>query len=168
VEVGGTSGTVESITLFTSTLLTPDNREVIVPNGTIYNGTITNFSARPLRRVDMVFGVSYGDDLRKAREILQRIVAADARVLADPPPMIAVGELTERGVNFFVQPWTNNADYGPVKFDITERVKLAFDDNGITIPYPQVDVHVQNGAAQATNGAATPMIAPVSAPSAAD
>jgi small conductance mechanosensitive channel len=147
VEAASTSGTVESITLFTSTLLTPDNREIIVPNSAIYNDTITNYSARPTRRIDMVFGVSYDDDLRKAREILEQIVTADPRVLADPAPIIVVGELADSSVNFFVQPWVNNADYAPVKFDITERVKLAFDDNGITIPYPQVDVHMPSGGA---------------------
>jgi small conductance mechanosensitive channel len=145
VEAASTSGVVESITLFTSTLLTPDNREVIVPNSAIYNDMITNYSARPTRRVDMVFGVSYSDDLRKARDLLQQIVMADPRVLADPAPLIAVGELAASSVNFFVQPWVNNADYAPVKFDITEKVKLAFDDQGLTIPYPQMDVHVQNG-----------------------
>ncbi len=147
VEVADTSGIVESITLFTSTLLTADNREVIVPNSAIYSDTITNYSARPTRRIDMVFGVSYGDDLRKVRELLEEIVKADPRVLAEPAPAIVVGELAASSVNFLVQPWVKNADYLDVKFDITEKVKLAFDDRGITIPYPQVDVHVQNGGA---------------------
>lgn len=146
VEAAGTSGTVEKITLFTSTLLTADNREVIVPNNSIYTGTITNYSARPTRRIDMVFGISYADDLRKAKELLEQIVAEDPRVLADPPPAIAVGELADSSVNFFVQPWVNNADYLPVKLSLTEQVKVAFDANGITIPYPQMDVHVQNPA----------------------
>jgi small conductance mechanosensitive channel len=144
VDTAGSSGSVKSITLFTSTLLTADNREIIVPNGAIYTGTITNYSSQPTRRVDMVFGVSYSDDLRKARELLQQIVAADQRILAEPAPTIVVGELANSSVNFFVQPWVNTADYWNVKWDITERVKLAFDDNGITIPYPQMDVHVQN------------------------
>ena len=100
----------------------------------------------------MVFGVSYADDLRKVRELLQQIVAADPRILADPAPAIVVGELADSSVNFFVQPWVNNADYWDVKFAITEQVKLAFDEHGITIPYPQMDVHVQNPAAQAPMG----------------
>ncbi len=147
VDAAGSSGIVKDITLFTSTLLTLDNREVIIPNGEIYTGTITNYSSQPTRRIDMVFGISYGDDLRKARELLQQIVAEDKRVLADPAPTIVVGELADSSVNFFVQPWVNNADYWDAKWDITERVKLAFDDQGITIPYPQMDVHVQNAAA---------------------
>ena len=147
VDAASSSGIVKSITLFTSTLLTPDNREVIVPNGAIYAGTITNYSSLATRRVDMVFGVAYGDDLRKTRELLQQIVAEDKRVLADPAPTIVVGELANSSVNFFVQPWVNTADYWAVKWDITERVKLAFDDHGITIPYPQMDVHMQNAAA---------------------
>jgi small conductance mechanosensitive channel len=152
VDAAGTSGTVESITLFTSTLLTADNREVIVPNSAIYTGTITNYSARPTRRIDMVFGISYADDLRKARELLEQIVAADPRVLAEPAPAIVVGELADSSVNFFVQPWVNNADYLDVKFAITERVKTVFDENGITIPYPQMDVHMQNADGQSPNG----------------
>ena len=90
---------------------------------------------------------SYGDDLRKARELLQQIVAEDKRVLADPAPTIVVGELADSSVNFFVQPWVNNNDYWAAKWDITERVKLAFDDQGITIPYPQMDVHMQTSGA---------------------
>lgn len=143
VEAAGISGVVESITLFTSTLVTADNREIIVPNNAIYTSTITNYSARPQRRVDMVFAVSYEDDLRKARELLQRIVEADPRVLAEPAPDIVVGELTNSSVNFFVRPWVKTADYWPVKFEITEKAKLAFDDQGITIPYPQIEVHMQ-------------------------
>jgi len=147
VEAASTSGTVESITLFTSTLLTADNREVIIPNSAIYNGTITNYSARPTRRVDMVFGVSYTDDLRKARELLEEIVTGDPRVLAEPAPEIAVGELADSSVNFFVRPWVKNDDYWDVMFNIIEKVKLTFDDHGITIPYPQVDVHMQSAGA---------------------
>lgn len=146
VEAAGTSGSVESITLFTSTLRTPDNRSVIVPNGEIYSNTITNYSALPTRRVDMVFGIGYDDDLRKAKQLLHEIIAAEPRILADPAPLIAVSELGDSSVNFAVRPWVNTADYWDVFFAITEKVKLAFDDNGISIPYPQMDVHVQNGA----------------------
>jgi small conductance mechanosensitive channel len=142
VDAANTSGAVEKITLFTSTLLTPDNREVIVPNSAIYGGNITNYSARPTRRVDMEFGIGYGDDLRKARALIQQVIAADSRVLAEPPPDIVVGELGESSVNFYVRPWVNNSDYWDVMFDLTERIKLAFDDNGITIPYPQMEVHM--------------------------
>lgn len=147
IEAAGTSGSVESITLFTSTLRTPDNRAVIVPNGEIYSNTITNYSALPTRRVDMVFGIGYDDDLRKAKDLLHRIIADEPRILADPAPLIAVSELADRSVNFAVRPWVNTADYWDVFFAITERVKLAFDDNGISIPYPQLEVHVKPGAA---------------------
>ena len=161
VEAAGTSGVVEKITLFTSTLLTLDNREVIVPNGAIYTSNITNYSARAQRRIDLVFGVSYADDLRQSRELLEQIVAAEPRILADPPPLIVVGELADSSVNFFVLPWVNNADYAPVKFALTEQVKLAFDAHGITIPYPQMDVHVQNPVPQSpdrTNGLTPPAV----------
>lgn len=142
VDAASTSGAVEKITLFTSTLLTADNREVIVPNAAIFSSNITNYSVRPTRRIDMQFGISYSDDLRKARSLIQQVIASDSRVLADPPPDVVVGELAESSVNFYVRPWVNNDDYWPVQFDLTERIKLAFDDNGITIPYPQMDVHM--------------------------
>ncbi|MEE4108482.1 MAG: mechanosensitive ion channel domain-containing protein [Halieaceae bacterium] len=142
VEAGGAMGTVESISIFTTVMTTPDNKEIIVPNGAIIGGNITNFSARPTRRIDMVFGVSYGDDLRKARRILEEIIAADSRVLAEPAPVITVGELADSSVNFLVRPWVNAADYWAVLWDTTETVKLRFDEEGISIPFPQMDVHV--------------------------
>ena len=142
VEAGGTMGVVEKINIFSSVFRTGDNKEVIVPNGAIYGGTITNFSARATRRIDMVFGIGYGDDIRKARDVIKNLLAADDRVLKDPEPLIAVGELGNNSVNFNVRPWVNSDDYWPVKFDLNERVKLAFDENGISIPYPQMDVHM--------------------------
>jgi len=142
VDAGGAMGTVDSISIFTTIMTTPDNKEIIVPNGAIIGGNITNFSARPTRRVDMVFGVSYGDDLRKARRILEEIIAADSRVLAEPAPVITVGELADSSVNFLVRPWVNAADYWAVLWDTTEAVKLRFDEEGISIPFPQMDVHV--------------------------
>lgn len=145
VEAGGTSGIVEEITIFTTMMRTPDNRSVIVPNGAIYTDTITNYSARETRRVDMVFSIGYDDDMRKARDIMMDILKADERVLEDPEPIIALGELAESSVNFNVRPWCKSEDYWDVLADVTEKVKLAFDDNGISIPYPQMDVHVSNG-----------------------
>ena len=142
VDAGGTSGTVETIKIFNTVLKTPDNREVIVPNGAIYGGTITNFSARATRRIDMVFGIGYGDDIRKAKEVIKAILESDERILKDPEPLIAVGELGDNSVNFNVRPWVNSGDYWPVKFDLNERIKLAFDENGISIPYPQMDVNM--------------------------
>ncbi|ATX80993.1 small conductance mechanosensitive channel [Mariprofundus ferrinatatus] len=142
VEAAGTSGVIEVIGIFTTTMKTGDNREIIIPNGSIYNGTITNYSARPTRRVDMVFGIGYGDDIRKAKEIMQGIIDADERILKEPAPLIAVGALADSSVNFNVRPWVNSGDYWPVYFDLNEKIKLAFDENGISIPYPQMDLHI--------------------------
>jgi small conductance mechanosensitive channel len=143
IDAGGAMGTVDKISIFTTILTTPDNKEVIVPNGGIIGGVITNFSARPTRRVDMVFGIAYDDDLRKARQLLEEIIAADDRVLAEPAPVITVGELADSSVNFLVRPWVNAADYWAVLWDTTETVKLRFDEAGITIPFPQREVHVR-------------------------
>jgi small conductance mechanosensitive channel len=142
VEISGTTGTVEEIGIFTSTLATGDNKEVIVPNGSIYSSTITNYSARDTRRVDMVFGIGYGDDLKKAKQVLSDIIAADERVLAQPQALVAVGELGDSSVNFVVRPWVKSEHYWDFLRDTTEKVKLSFDANGISIPYPQMDVHI--------------------------
>lgn len=141
VEAGGAMGVVEAISIFTTTLTTPDNKEVIVPNSAVLGNNIVNYSARPTRRVDLVFGVSYGDDLRKAKQLLEEIIAADTRVLSDPAPTIVVGELADSSVNFLVRPWVKSEDYWAVYWDTTESVKLKFDEAGITIPFPQMDVH---------------------------
>lgn len=141
VEVAGVAGVVESISIFSSTMRTGDNKEVIIPNGSIYGGTITNYSARDTRRVDMVFGIGYDDDIKKAKDLLTRIVTEDERVLADPAPVIALSELADSSVNFVVRPWVNSGDYWAVLWDTNEKVKLQFDENGISIPYPQMDVH---------------------------
>lgn len=142
VEAGGVAGVVEHITIFNTVMRTGDNREVIVPNGAIYSGVITNFSARETRRVDMVFGIGYGDDLRKAKAVLEDILANDERILKDPAPVVAVSELGDSSVNFVVRPWVNSADYWNVLWDTTEAVKLRFDEEGISIPFPQMDVHL--------------------------
>ncbi|MDN4501613.1 mechanosensitive ion channel [Alteromonadaceae bacterium BrNp21-10] len=142
VEAGGTSGIVEGIGIFTTIIRTGDNKEVIVPNGNIYGGNITNYSAKPTRRVDMVFGIGYGDDLLKAKKLLEDIIAKDERVLKDPAVTIAVSELGDNSVNFVVRPWVNSGDYWPVYFATHETVKLRFDEEGISIPFPQMDVHL--------------------------
>lgn len=142
VEAGGTSGTVKSISIFTTIMTTPDNKEIIVPNGKIYGDNITNYSAKETRRVDMVVGISYDSDLKKAKAILLEMVAADERILKDPEPKVAVSELADSSVNFVVRPWVASADFWPVKFDFIEAVKLRFDAEGIIIPYPQMDVHL--------------------------
>ena len=140
--VAGTSGSVEAISIFTTTLTTPDNKEVIVPNGSILSNNIINYSAKPTRRVDMVFGISYDDDIRQAKQLLEEILAADERIMADPAPVVALGELADSSVNFLVRPWVNASDYWGVLWDTTEAVKLKFDEAGISIPYPQMDVHL--------------------------
>jgi small conductance mechanosensitive channel len=143
VEVAGTMGSVENVGIFASTLITPDNKEIIIPNGGIYGGNITNYSARPTRRVDMVFGIGYDDDILQAKQILTDIVSADPRVLTDPAPVIALGELGQSSVDFLVRPWTKAEDYWAVKWETNEKVKQAFDASGISIPFPQMDVHIE-------------------------
>lgn len=142
IEAAGVMGIVENVSIFNSIMRTVDNRELIVPNGAIYGGVITNFSARDTRRVDMVFGIGYDDDLRKAKALLTEIVAEDTRILAEPEPVIAVSELGDSSVNFIVRPWVNSADYWDVLWETTEKVKLRFDEAGISIPFPQMDVHL--------------------------
>lgn len=135
-------GAVEEINIFTTKLKTPDNRQVIVPNSNIIGGNITNFSAKDSRRVDLVFGVGYNDDLKKVKDELVDILRADERILKDPAPVVAVSELADSSVNFVVRPWVKSADYWDVYFDVQEKVKIRFDDKGISIPFPQRDVHV--------------------------
>lgn len=142
VEAGGVSGVVEKISIFNTIMRTGDNKEMIVPNGAIYGGVITNFSAKSTRRVDMVFGIGYGDDLKKAKDIMAKIMTNDERILDDPAPLIAVSELADSSVNFVVRPWVKSADYWGVMFDLNEKIKLAFDEASISIPYPQMDVHL--------------------------
>ena len=142
IDAGGAMGVVDKISIFTTILTTTDNKEVIIPNGAIMGGNITNFSARPTRRVDMVFGISYDDDIRKAKTILEEIIAADDRVLAEPAPVVSISELADSSVNFVVRPWVNSADYWAVLWETTESVKLKFDEVGISIPYPQMDLHL--------------------------
>lgn len=141
VETAGTAGVIEEIGIFTTKMKTGDNREIIIPNGSIYSGNITNYSARPTRRIDMVFGIGYDADIRKAKEIMQAILDADERIHKEPEPLIAVAELADSSVNFNVRPWVDSGDYWTVRFDVTEKIKLAFDDAGISIPFPQMDVH---------------------------
>lgn len=142
VDAGGVSGVVEKISIFHTIMRTGDNREVIVPNGSIYDGTITNFSARDTRRIDLVFGIGYDSDLRKAKQLLIEILEADERILKDPAPLVAVSELADSSVNFNVRPWVNTSDYWAVLYDVTEKVKITFDENNISIPFPQMDVHM--------------------------
>jgi small conductance mechanosensitive channel len=146
VEVAGIAGVAEQIGIFTTTMRTGDNREIIVPNGEIFGGTITNYSKRSTRRIDMVFGIGYDDDIKKAKDIMMRILEEDDRVLKDPAPLVAVAELADSSVNFNVRPWCNTGDYWNVYFDTHEKIKLAFDAEGISIPYPQMDIHQHKAA----------------------
>lgn len=141
VEAAGISGVIEQITIFNTIMRTGDNKEMIVPNGAIYGGVIVNYSAKETRRVDMVFGIGYDDDIKKAKDIMLDIMNKDERILADPAPLVAVSELADSSVNFVVRPWVKSADYWGVLFDLNEGIKLAFDEQGISIPYPQMDVH---------------------------
>ena len=142
VEAGGSIGVVEKVGMFTTQMHTVDNKEINVPNANIYGSTIVNYSAKPTRRVDLVIGISYDDDLRKARDILQRVIAEEKRVLEKPAVVIAVSELADSSVNFVVRPWVKAADYWDVKWSLTEQIKLSFDAEGICIPYPQQDVYM--------------------------
>lgn len=141
ISAGGESGTVESITLFNTTLLTPDNKVILIPNSAVASGNIINFSKKEERRVDFVFGIGYDDDLKLAKATLNEIIDADARILKDPASFIGVGELADSSVNFTVRVWVKASDYWGVHFDTIEKVKLTFDEKGISIPYPQMDVH---------------------------
>ncbi|MBN2332304.1 MAG: mechanosensitive ion channel [Deltaproteobacteria bacterium] len=142
IEGAGKTGAVKEISIFTTILTTPDNKVIIIPNSAIMGNTITNYSTMPTRRVDLNIGVSYNDDLKKVRRVLEDLISKDSRILKDPAPMIAVGELADSSVNFTVRLWVESADYWGVYFDTTEAVKLRFDEEGISIPYPQQDVHM--------------------------
>ncbi len=142
VEAAGIAGTIEQVQILTTILKTPDNKQIIVPNGQIMGSIITNYSANDTRRVDMVVGVSYSDDLDKVAATIKELVDADERILKDPECTIAVSELADSSVNFVVRPWVNSADYWGVKFDLTVAIKKRFDQDGISIPFPQQDVYV--------------------------
>jgi len=142
VTAGGESGTVEEIHIFHTIMKTPDNKRVIIPNSQITSGSITNYSANDTRRIDLVFGIGYDDNIKKAKDILLKLVSEDERILKDPAPTVAVSELGDSSVNFVTRPWVNTPDYWAVYFDLTEKVKTTFDKEGISIPFPQRDVHL--------------------------
>jgi len=142
IEAAGVTGKVNDIQIFTTTLTTGDNKTIIIPNAKLGGDNITNYSAQATRRVDMTVGVSYDADLKEVRNILEDIVAKDERILKNPAHLIAVGELADNSVNFFVRVWVKSEDYWGVNFATNETVKLRMDDAGIGIPYPQRDVHL--------------------------
>lgn len=142
IEAGGKLGTVTEIQVFNTILDAPDNRRMIVPNSRVTGDIITNFSDIQKRRIDLVFGISYGDDMRKAKETLLRVLAADSRILKEPAPVVAVSELGESSVNLVCRPWVKPGDYWNVYFDVVEKGKLELEKSGMTIPFPQRDVHL--------------------------
>lgn len=142
IEGAGTAGTVDKIHIFNTQLKTPDNKIVIVPNANLTSGNITNYSATGTRRVDMTFGISYDDDIDKAKAIIAEMINADERVLPDPVPLIAVSALADSSVNIVARPWVNSSDYWGLFFELTEKIKKRFDAEGISIPFPQRDVHI--------------------------
>ena len=142
VEAAGTAGVVEEIHVFSTFMRSGDNKQIIVPNGAIIGGTITNVSAKPTRRIDLVVGCGYDDDIKAVKDFLVETLDGDDRILPDPKPVVAVHELGDSSINFVVRPWVNSGDYWAVRWDLTERIKLGFDERGFNIPYPTQDIHV--------------------------
>ncbi|WKE64634.1 mechanosensitive ion channel [Gallaecimonas kandeliae] len=142
IEAGGHIGTVREIQIFNTILNTPDNKRVIIPNGQLSNNSLINYSSEPTRRVDFVFGVSYGANIDEVKSTLGEILANDSRILKDPAPMVVLSALADSSVNFTVRAWVNAADYWGVFFDTQEAVKKTFDTKGIEIPFPQRDLHL--------------------------
>lgn len=142
IAAAGTMGTVEEIQIFNTILNAPDNRREIVPNSKITGDNVTNFSAIEKRRIDLVFSISYGDDMKKAKEALMQVLVNDPRVLKEPAPVVAVSELADSSVNLVCRPWVKPSDYWDVRFSVVEQGKLALEKAGLTIPFPQRDVHV--------------------------
>ena len=142
VEAQGYTGKIKEIQIFNTIMLTPDNKTIIIPNGGMATGSMTNYSTEPQRRVDMTFGIGYGDNAAKAKEVLKGLIVADERILKDPEPFIALSELGDSSVNFVVRAWVESTDYWGVYFDMQEKVYNTFAKEGLNIPFPQMDVHV--------------------------
>lgn len=142
IETSGHMGTVKSIEIFNTIMTTPDNKTIIIPNGGVSNNPIVNFSKQATRRVDIVFGISYDDDLRVGKEVLTKLITADERIHAEPAPMIVISSLGDNCVNITTRSWVDAANYWPVHFDLMENGKLELEAAGLSIPYPQRDVHV--------------------------
>jgi len=149
IEGGGTMGTVTEIGIFHTRLLTTDGREVIVPNGALYNNKITNFSTQPTRRVEITVSIDYEDNIAEAKQIIEKVLAEESRILPDPAPVVLVGSLAESGIDLIVRAWVKRTDFLMVQSDLQEQIKNAFDAAGITIPYPQLVLHQINTKSQA-------------------
>ncbi|MFT7306855.1 MAG: small conductance mechanosensitive channel, partial [Candidatus Azotimanducaceae bacterium] len=142
IETNGHMGSVQAIEIFSTILTTGDNKTVIIPNGAVSNNPITNFSKQATRRVDIVFGISYDDDLRVGKDVLTKMIEADERIHSDPAPMVVISSLGDSCVNITTRSWVDSGNYWPVYFDLMEKGKLGLEDAGLSIPYPQQDVHV--------------------------
>jgi small conductance mechanosensitive channel len=142
IDAQGHMGSVNEIGIFNTILKTPDNKTIIIPNGGLSNGSMVNFSTEPQRRVDMTFGIGYGDEVDKANDAIMSIINADERILKDPEPFVAVSELADSSVNFVVRVWVNASDYWGVYFDMHKSIYNTFNKEGINIPFPQMDVHL--------------------------
>lgn len=142
VNIAGVQGKVDQVGVFATEITQPDNTKIIVPNGSVTADNIINLTANPTRRIDMIAGIGYDDDIRQAKEIFEKILADHPKILAEPAPQVAVLELADSSVNFVVRPWVEADDYWDVHFDVTEQIKLELDRAGISIPYPQQDVHM--------------------------
>ena len=145
ITAAGVTGVVESIKIFTTLMRSGDNQEITVPNSQIFNGTITNITARDTRRIDMLIGIGYQDKISSAKQLIKEILEQDSRILTDPEPAILVMELGESSVDIAVRPWVKKEDYWKVRSDFLEKVKETFDEKGISIPYPQRDIHIKPG-----------------------
>lgn len=147
IDAGGTAGSVKAVGLFTTELATPDNVQIIVPNGSVWGATLKNYSFHPTRRVDFLLGIGYGDSIDGAAQAITEVIQADPRSHTDPAPQIVVGDLADSSVNIVVRVWTDAGDYWGLKFDLTKRFKEAFDAKGISIPFPQRDIHLHQASA---------------------
>ncbi len=142
IEGAGIAGTVEELGMFNTTLKTPDNRKIVVPNASMTTNNVINYSAKDIRRMDLVVGVSYGDDIDKVKRVLEEVLDSEERLLKDPPPKIGLIEMADSSINFVVRPWVPTAEYWNVIYDLQENIKKRLDAEGITIPFPQRDVHL--------------------------
>lgn len=148
IEGAGHSGTVEKISIFYTCLVTPDNKQILIPNGALANDSIVNYSSKDRRRVDIVFGVSYDDDIFKVKRILKQVVEANELILKNPEPFISINEHGASSINFVVRAWCRTSDYWTVYFDLLEKVMVRFNEENISIPYPQMDLHLKDGKLQ--------------------
>ena len=147
IEFGGILGIVDEVGLFVTSMHRPDNIAMVVPNSQIWGSTIMNYGTNATRRIDLVFGISYSDDMEKATRIINSVIEADSRCLQEPAPMVAVAELADSSVNIYARPWVKREDFFDTKLELTRKVKERFDAEGVSIPFPQQDVHMHQVAA---------------------